>query len=96
MLKLKNFSAIAFLFFFIAISLTVNNAFAQFGKNKVQYKVFDWKYIQTKHFDIYFNQGGKDLAEFTAIVAESSLVSLSNNLDYHISNRVMLDHYCHT
>jgi len=88
MLKLKNYSAIAFLFFFIGFSITVNNTFAQFGKNKVQYKVFDWKYIQTKHFDIYFTQGGKDIAEFTAIAAESSLVSLSNNLDYHISNRV--------
>ena len=71
MLKLKNYSALTFLFFFIGLSLTFNNTFAQFGKNKVQYKVFDWKYIQTKHFDIYFSQGGNDLAEYTAIVAES-------------------------
>ncbi|MBD3332917.1 hypothetical protein GF356_08700, partial [candidate division GN15 bacterium] len=25
-----------------------------FGKNKVRYKDFDWKYIQTRHFDIYY------------------------------------------
>lgn len=62
----------------------------QFGKNKVQYKEFKWQYIQTKHFDIYFSQEGYDLAEFTATVAESSLVSLSRNMNYNISNRVPL------
>lgn len=64
--------------------------FAQFGKNKVQYKEFKWQLIQTKHFDIYFSQDGYELAEFTATVAESSLVSLSKNLNHRISNRIPL------
>lgn len=64
------------------------NAYSQFGKNKVQYKVFDWKFIQSKHFDVYFSQGGYDLAQYTAFVAESSLASLSKNLDYNITNRI--------
>ena len=42
------------------------NIFAQFGQNKVQYKKFEWQYIQSKHFDIYFNQGGDYLAQYTA------------------------------
>lgn len=62
----------------------------QFGKNKTQYKEFKWKYIQTKHFDIYFYQDGYHLAEFAAAVAESSLASLSNNIDYTIANRIPL------
>lgn len=64
--------------------------YSQFGKNKVQYKTFEWKYLQTKHFDIYFYQGGYSIAEFTAVVAESALASLSRNLDYFISNRIPL------
>jgi Tol biopolymer transport system component len=68
--------------------LAQNSLFAQFGKNKVQYKFFKWQFIQTKHFDIYFSQDGYDIAEFTATVAESSLVSLSKNLNYNISNRI--------
>ena len=32
--------------------------FAQFGKNIVQYEEFDWKYIQTAHFDIYYYNNG--------------------------------------
>jgi len=67
-----------------------NSLFAQFGKNKVQYKYFKWQYIQTKHFDIYFSQDGYALAEYTATVAESSLVSLSRSYNYNISNRIPL------
>ena len=32
---------------------------AQFGQNIAQYKKFDWKYIQTKYFDIYFYEDGQ-------------------------------------
>src|SRR5438128_1340699 len=65
-----------------------NNASAQFGQNKVQYKVFDWYYIQSKHFDIYFNKGGEYIAQYTAAVAESSLTKLEDNIRYNIKNRV--------
>jgi Tol biopolymer transport system component len=73
---------------FLIFTAGLESAHAQFGKNKVQYKEFKWEYIQTKHFDIYFSQNGYGLAEFTATVAESSLVSLSDNLDYRIINRI--------
>jgi hypothetical protein len=85
----KIFNRILFPLIAIAIMFSFyQNAYSQFGKNKVQYKVFDWKFIQSKHFDVYFSQGGYDLAQYTAVVAESSLVSLSKNLDYNISNRI--------
>lgn len=76
----------------IFISLIFSNPInaQSFGKNKVQYKNFKWQYIQSKHFDIYFSEGGYDIAEFTAVVAETSLVSLSKNLDYNIVNRIPL------
>lgn len=65
-----------------------SNAYSQFGQNKVQYKVFDWKYLQSKHFDIYFSQNGEDIAQFTAVAAESSLVSLEDNIGWGLKNRV--------
>lgn len=77
-------SFVAALIFFAASQ----NVLSQFGQNKVQYKVFDWKYIQSQHFDIYFNQGGEYIAQFTAVAAESSLVSLENNIGYGIKNRI--------
>ena len=74
----------------LLIFLFASNAFAQFGKNKVQYKDFEWFFIQTKHFDIYFNEEGKTSAEFAATVAEESLESIEKKLDYKINNRLSL------
>src|SRR5512146_1644177 len=64
--------------------------FAQFGKNKVQYKDFTWYYIQTDHFDIYFTENGDNLAEFTSKEAEASLISIQNSFDYRINNRISI------
>ncbi|MDP2363444.1 MAG: hypothetical protein Q8M94_06695, partial [Ignavibacteria bacterium] len=47
------------------------SVFAQFGKNKIHIKDYDWYFIQTKHFDIYFYQDGETLTEFAANSAES-------------------------
>ena len=59
-----------------------------FGKNKVQYKRFEWQYIQTNHFDIYFSQDGYELAEFTAEAAEDAYNSIRKLLRYEINNRI--------
>ncbi len=64
--------------------------FAQFGQNKVQYKTFDWHYIQSEHFDIYFYRGGYRLATFVANLAESSYVDLRQDFDYELSKRVII------
>ncbi|MEL6536232.1 MAG: translocation protein TolB, partial [Bacteroidota bacterium] len=34
-----------------------------FGKNRIQYQNFEWKYYSTGDFDLYFYQGGSELAE---------------------------------
>lgn len=59
-----------------------------FGKNKVQYKKFNWFYIQTDHFDIYFSEGGEKIAEFSATAAESAYASISKSFRYQLVNRV--------
>lgn len=64
--------------------------FAQFGQNRVQYKDYDWRYIQSKHFDIYFSPDGEKIAEFTAAAAEDALASIQEYLDYQINSRVAL------
>jgi Tol biopolymer transport system component len=61
-----------------------------FGKNKVQYFRFNWSYLQTDHFDIYFSEGGGPLAEFTALAAESAYTSISTLFRYQLVNRVPL------
>ncbi|MDQ1266373.1 MAG: hypothetical protein QG635_1525 [Bacteroidota bacterium] len=36
----------------VLLVMMINQANGQFGKNKVQYRTFEWKYIESKHFDI--------------------------------------------
>src|SRR5690606_32845082 len=64
--------------------------FAQFGKNKVQYKDFTWYYIQTDHFDIYFSQKGASLAEFTSKASEEALKAIESSFNYRINNRITI------
>jgi Tol biopolymer transport system component len=86
----SNFSKIVFLGSIILL-LVFNLGNAQepyFGKNKVQYKTFDWHYIQTENFDIYFYRGEYHLAEFAADVLENAYLKIKEELRYDLSKRV--------
>ncbi len=72
----------------LLLLVTNISLFAQFGKNKVQYQEFDWKYIQSPNFDIYYDNGSKYLAEFTAFSAEKALRSIQGTLNYRINKRI--------
>lgn len=82
---MRSSKSLLFIFLFTAIQV-----FAQFGQNKVQYKEFDWYYIQTKHFDIYFTSQGKEIAEFASKAAEDALDKIQRNFDYLINSRITL------
>jgi len=76
--------ALSFIYFILA-SVVTN---AQFGKNRVQYEEFDFKYIQTEHFDVYYHQGGYDLATYCAVEAEKALKEIEFELNYSIKKRI--------
>lgn len=70
--------------------LLSGNIFGQFGQNRVQYKEYDWYFIQSKHFDIYFSLEGKEIAEFTSHAAEEALERIQNDLNFQINSRIAL------
>ncbi len=81
----------AVLFFITLLILMTSIASAQetyFGKNKVRYKDFDWSYIQTRHFDIYFYEDAYETAKFTATVMESAYVEIAKELNYKIQKEI--------
>lgn len=63
-------------------------ASAQFGKNKVHYKDFDWKTIHTDHFDIYYYVGEEESAFHAARMAERAYQRLSRVLHHEIAEPV--------
>jgi hypothetical protein len=73
---------------FLSALLLPVPAAAQFGKNKVQYKDFDWQTIQTEHFDIYYYDGEEESAFHAARMAERGYRRLSRMLNHEIPERV--------
>ena len=63
------------------------NSFGQFGKNKVQYKQFEWKYIQSNHFDIYYNGNNKKIAKYAATNVEKSYLSIKDLFNWPLQKR---------
>jgi hypothetical protein len=81
-------------FFFISILIvfSVAKSYAQinsvtFGKNRLQYKKFKWEYYQTPNFNVYFYEGGKELAKFVAQVAEKELPQIEAAAENSLQRR---------
>jgi Tol biopolymer transport system component len=61
-----------------------------FGKNRVQYKTFNWKIFRTTNFEIYHYQGGTALAKLTAQYAESEFDKITDILGWTPYSRVKI------
>jgi len=60
-----------------------------FGKNRVQYLDFYWQFYRFDNFDCYFNEYGRDLAQFTASYATKKLAEIEDFFDYTLEKRIM-------
>ena len=73
--------------YIILLVLVQSTLFSQFGKNIVQYDQFNWHYIQTDHFDIYYYNPGKQQAEFVAHYAEEAYQKIKNLIGWGLNKR---------
>ncbi|MGH7571627.1 MAG: DPP IV N-terminal domain-containing protein [Gemmatimonadota bacterium] len=64
-------------FALVALLVTAPAAHAQFGKNKVQYKDFDFRVLRTEHFDIHYYPEAEDAVLDAARMAERAYTRLS-------------------
>jgi len=60
-----------------------------FGKNRVQYYDYYWSFYRFDDFDCYFNEYGRDLAEFTADYATKKLEEIEDFFDYSLEKRLI-------
>jgi hypothetical protein len=77
----------ALLLFLISQSGFAQVNAVEFGKNRVQYKKFTWRYYQTKNFNSYFSQGGLALGKQAAQIAEKELPELEEFVEYGLQRR---------
>ena len=76
------------LFFILILAAAAFGQEEYFGQNKVQYKNYDWYYIQTEHFDIYINRDQDTVATFAASELENAYQSVTKELNHELTSRV--------
>ncbi len=54
----------------------------EFGKNRVQYKSFDWNYYSSEHFEVYYYGQGESLAKMTIEYLESKYSRITETIGY--------------
>lgn len=59
-----------------------------FGKNRVQWKDFNWSYYRTDNFDVYYYQGGDELAQYVRRYATSEIPLLERKMSNHFTKKV--------
>jgi len=73
---------------FVAIcGLSAPAAAQYFGRNKVQYKTFDFQVLKTEHFDIYFYPSERAGIDIAARMAERWNVRLERLLQHRLRGR---------
>src|SRR5688572_17447325 len=73
----------------LALALPAGDAGAQgFGKNKVQYRTFQWNVISSPHFDVYYYAGGESLAVKILDLAEKANIKLTRDMGHVLSKKV--------
>ncbi len=80
---------IACIFYSDAYGQFYNGLQMPFGKNRVQYTDFYWQFYRFDDFDCYFNEYGRDLAQFTASYATKKLAEIEDFFDYKLEKRII-------
>ena len=68
-MKFKFFQTITILLGLLVFNSNLSGQY-YFGRNKIQYDDFNWKILETDHFDVYFYPEMSELAEIGAAFAE--------------------------
>ncbi len=65
-------------------------ATAQFGQNKVQYRSFKWRILETEHFNIHYYEEERSAALETARMAERGYEYLSEFFQHEVTDKIPL------
>ena len=59
-----------------------------FGKSRVQWGDFHWSYYMNDNFDVYFYQGGDDLAKYAQAYAKDQIPRLETRLNSRFGKKI--------
>jgi len=61
-----------------------------FGKNKIQYSDFEWRVLESTHFDLYFYPEEDTLARTGLRIAEEAYRGIAARFGFEVSDRIPL------
>jgi hypothetical protein len=82
-------TVLAFWSFNTANAQFYNGLKMNFGKNRVQYYNYYWSYYRFDDIDCYFNENGRDLAQYTADYSIKRLAEIEDYFDYTLEKRLI-------
>ena len=65
----------------------------EFGKNRVQYTNFKWTYYNYDKYQVYFYEGGKEVAAYVSYSAQKNIADIEKYLDYPLENKIQFVSY---
>lgn len=77
----------------VTLNAEAQVAAVEFGKNRVQYQKFNWRYYQTENFNTYFSQDGLEIGKYVAQIAEQELPQLEEFVEYGLQRRINIALY---
>lgn len=60
-----------------------------FGKNRIQYDEKFWFYFRHENFDVYFDKGGRKIAEYVLHNVDSNYAELKRLFEFEYSRRIV-------
>jgi Tol biopolymer transport system component len=83
-----------FLFWLLASQGTIHaqNQPSQtfFGKNKIQYRPFEWSVLSGPNFEVLYSVGGRELGVYTATIAEETIRKIEEFLNYRADGKYQI------
>lgn len=61
-----------------------------FGKNRIQYQVFDWTYFDFDRYKVYTYAGGKEIAQYVAVSVDKQLPMMEKRLGYEMDEKLQI------
>ena len=89
----KRFLRLVLLVLLVATTSSVyaqfyNGMNMEFGKNRVQWKDFHWSYYRYETFDVYYYQGGVELADHVLNFAKDEIPAMEKRFGTHFGKKV--------
>ena len=61
-----------------------------FGKNRIQHKPFDWSFFPGEHFEVYYYQGGQQIAERALRYCEQEKTRLQKFFNVQLDDKIQV------